>query len=596
MKLSTKIILAAVATVTISVVAGLIVQRSVIKQQGIDTTRDTMRAAVIEAESVRESISTLNKQKAFDQPALLAEFKRTGELRKTALYQTVPVVAAWNAIRKVADREGYNFRVPKRNARNPENLPTPDEDRILSLLENGKQEEYFEINREKNEIVYARPIELTSDCLTCHGDPKNSPTGDGKDIVGFPMENWNAGEVHGAFVLKAKLDRIDSVVASSFLHTLFWIVPITVAVIGGFYLLNRKLIVVPLTQAINQIDEISDQTSGSADHVSRASQSLATGASQQAASIEETSASLEEISSMTKRNTDNVQTAKQFAAETRAAAEASVACTQEMATAIHSIRAASTEMRTAMDGIKAAGADVTKIIKTIDEIAFQTNLLALNAAVEAARAGEAGAGFAVVADEVRSLAQRSATAAKETADLIAASMQRSEAGVTVTDKVAHAVEGVVVRTKELESKLNEIVSKVQLEDQQVTEIAAASVEQNRGISEVNMSVNQMDKVTQSTAAAAEEIAASAEELNAQSTVLRGTVNSLRQLVSGAPKTPNADAATTATARTVGSPGKTVKKASKSGAAIKSSVPLDRDIPMPTSQQSTKAESVMFSDF
>ena len=273
-----------------------------------------------------------------------------------------------------------------------------------------------------------------------------------------------------------------------------------------------------------------NQVAGASNQVAATSQALAEGASEQAASIEETSASLEEISSMTQRNVQNVQGAKEFTAQTRANAASGAQSTQEMGQAMQGIRNASNEMRDAMNAIKAASSDVSKIIRTIDEIAFQTNLLALNAAVEAARAGEAGMGFAVVADEVRSLAQRSAKAAKETADMIETSVKRSEDGVRVTDKVVASVEEVAVKSTQLEQQLAEIVAKAQKVDEQVAQIASASQEQSQGISEVNLAVSQMDKVTQSTAASAEESAAAAEELNAQAGVLKDVVRELQTLV------------------------------------------------------------------
>ena len=245
-----------------------------------------------------------------------------------------------------------------------------------------------------------------------------------------------------------------------------------------------------------------EQLGGASAHVSTSSQSLAEGASEQAASLEETNASLEEMSSMTQRNAGNAQTAKELAAHARAAADVGATDMREMTAA--------------MADIQTASGNIAKILKTIDEIAFQTNLLALNAAVEAARAGEAGAGFAVVADEVRSLAQRSAQAAGETADMIADSVGKSERGVAISGKVALG--------------LQEIVAKARQVDELVAEIAAASKEQSQGIGQVNTAISQMDKVTQSNAASAEESASAAEELNAQAETLRHTVSELEQLV------------------------------------------------------------------
>ncbi len=281
------------------------------------------------------------------------------------------------------------------------------------------------------------------------------------------------------------------------------IVGVTAAL--GLGLLISRGINRVLKKVCGDLNSGADQTAAASGQVSSSSQTLAEGASEQAASLEETSASLEEISSMTKRNAESATQAKDLAGQTRAAADTGAADMEEM--------------KRAMDAIKGSSDDISKIIKTIDEIAFQTNILALNAAVEAARAGEAGMGFAVVAEEVRNLAQRSAQSAKETAGKIEDSVKKSEHGVQICGKVAQS--------------LSEIVGKARQVDTLVGEIAQASKEQTQGIEQVNTAVSQMDKVTQSNAAGAEETAAAAEELSAQAIVLQDSVTELLALVDGA---------------------------------------------------------------
>ena len=257
-----------------------------------------------------------------------------------------------------------------------------------------------------------------------------------------------------------------------------------------------------LNQTNTALSTSTDVIKSSAALVASSSQSLADGSSSQAASIEETSASLEELSSMTKRNADSAQQAKQAAGQARSSAD----------TGSERMRA----MQTAMQAITTSSADISKILKTIDEISFQTNILALNAAVEAARAGEAGAGFAVVADEVRALAQRSAVAARETAAKIDDSVAKSQQGAQISTEVAKSFEIIQQQVLQL--------------DQLVGEIATASSEQSQGIGQVTIAVAQMDRITQSNAASAEETSAASQDLNAQASVLSEAVYSLQELV------------------------------------------------------------------
>jgi len=257
-----------------------------------------------------------------------------------------------------------------------------------------------------------------------------------------------------------------------------------------------------LSTISDSIQEGANQTASSSAQLSSASRLLATGCSEQGASVTETSAALEEISAMIRSTADNARKAKDFATQARAAAQSGM---ETMA-----------EMTVAMQSIETSSLDVSKIVRNIDEIAFQTNILALNAAVEAARAGEAGAGFAVVADEVRSLAQRSAAAARETATKIEAAIASTQRGSRSCGAVGESLE--------------QIVGKVAEADVLVAEIAAAAKEQAQGIAHVGVAMTQMDKVTQGNAASAEQTSSAADELSGQARMLQDAVEHLHSLI------------------------------------------------------------------
>jgi methyl-accepting chemotaxis protein len=308
--------------------------------------------------------------------------------------------------------------------------------------------------------------------------------------------------------------------------------------LGGYCFFIIRSIPTPFLNIISELNAAVDQTVVQAHQMAEASQVLAAGSSQQAASLEETSASLEEIGSMTKRNAESAQHAQTLSGETKSAAEMGAARTEEMQVAMQSIQQASQEMGQAIDGIKASSTNVSKIIKTIDEIAFQTNILALNAAVEAARAGEAGMGFSVVAEEVRSLAQRCANAAKETEQMIATSVAQSALGVEVNQKVANHISTISQKSLGVRESLNHIVTKAREVDSLVSTIAISSKEQSTGLEQISIAVTQMDQVTQRNAAGAEETACITQEMNAQSVELRSTVQHLFKVVTGKVVTEN----------------------------------------------------------
>ncbi len=260
-----------------------------------------------------------------------------------------------------------------------------------------------------------------------------------------------------------------------------------------------------LKSVARDLSENSDHVLSAASALAASSNSLAEGASEEASSLEETSSAMEEMSAMTRQNASHAGEAKALA--------------EQAGTSVDKANNSMGSMVGSMQEISSKGEDIRKIIRTIDEIAFQTNLLALNAAVEAARAGEAGAGFAVVADEVRNLAQRAATAAKNTEGLIEGTVRH------ITDGT-----GLMERTN---TDFQIVATAVRKTTELVGEISAASAEQSRGISGISTALAQMDKVTQRNAANSEEIAAAAEELAAQAHAMESVVGKILAIVEGA---------------------------------------------------------------
>jgi methyl-accepting chemotaxis protein len=507
MSLRVKIVGVGLGVVTLTVAALFAAYWREAQAQIVQQYVEKARGIVLMAESTREEMGKKWQQGIFTAEQLRS-WAEAGDRER--VMSAIPVVTAWRAAMAKSREDGYTFKVPKFQPRNPQNEPDAIEARVLHLFEGGSLAEHFEVDADKQLLRFFRPIRLTTECLNCHGDPARAQElwgrSDGRDPTGGPMENWKAGEVHGAFEIVQSLApaqaRLNATLARGAL-----MVGGLLTVAGLIFLfvvpyIIRRDLVRPMASIVDGLSGNSDEVTAAATQLAEGAQTLAQGTSQQAASLEEMSASVEQMSAMTKQNAEHA----------KRAAGAMERMHVDVAASNHALET----MTRSMGAIEDSSQKIARIIKTIDDIAFQTNLLALNAAVEAARAGEAGMGFAVVADEVRALAQRAAQAAHDTTDLIEESIARAKTGASQVREVASGIAAVTDGAQAVKGLMDEV--------------STASQQQATGIEQVGVAIAQVQQVTERNAAGAEESAAASEELLAQAESTRGVIRNLEGLV------------------------------------------------------------------
>lgn len=453
-----------------------------------------------------ETMLDIYAKKYTDSSELTDEDKRT-------ILQQVPIYAAMKIGADSSEQEHYSFRVFSDQPRRKENMATPEEMTIFKKFESDPSLNEL-VSDNGNAVIVYRPVRLKESfgCLTCHGHPSKSPWGNGKDILGYPMEDWKDGKLHGVFAISNDLKDVLAAKASTgeISSTTYLVIFIGVGALLALGL--ASLIIRGPIDTLQQVTDFLSSSgallSGSAERISGSCRTLSQASTEQASSLEETVATMEELTSMVRLNMENSKQASQLAFSMRDIAIQGESEIKNLITSIQSISADSKR--------------IEQITTVIDDIAFQTNLLALNAAVEAARAGEQGKGFAVVAEAVRSLAQRSGVAAKDIAELISNSVDRIETGEAKANQ-----SGVV---------LSQIVESVKKVADLNNEIANASEEQSSGIAQISQAMNQLDQVSQGNAAVAQDFSGSIEELSEQSALLTEKAAALEKIVFGHEKT------------------------------------------------------------
>ena len=539
-----------------------------------------MHSIVQNAENTRESMARLHKEGAFNMEALQAELKKVGaeNYRDTTLYRSVPIVAAWESAKSVAKDMGIDFRTVRNNPRNRDHTPTADEARILQAVSQTGVEEFFEEDKARGLIVYAKPITLTRDCLSCHGDPATSPTGDGKDMLGFKMENWKAGEVHGAFILSQPLAQTNSSTLQTIRASLFILIPSSLILCGVVIWIVLRQVTRPLQQAVaatqsmasgdlthtlenlgndeigelgsalnatsTQLRTIVGEIASNAQALNRSAQVLTDTAHTQAATAEETTVQANTVAAAGEELSVNSKAMSASATQITASTTTVAAAMQQMSASIqevarncaneseiaHKADSQARQTRELMGKFDDSARQIGKVVELINRIAEQTNLLALNATIEAASAGEAGRGFAVVANEVKELARQSAAATEDIRKQVSLIQDNTGASIKSLDEVAKIIgqvsqisSSIAAAVEEQSATTTEIVGTINGVSTATSTLSKNVQQTASGASEVARNIAGVSTAAADGAKGVALISSSANELNALSATLNQIV-------------------------------------------------------------------------
>lgn len=530
------------------------------------------------ADEAKNHVARISKSHAYDTEALLAELeeiKKAGRSYKEAkIFQTIPVVAGWTAAQEAAKRENIEFHISSFDARNKENEPQPGSFRetmlrdLTNQVKSNGPEWISRVDGATNNLHYMRAIKLGDECMMCHGNPGNEwdTDKDGKDIVGFAMEGWKPGDMHGSYEVVLPLKKMDEQVAGFITSGLAWTGPLVIGSVIMFIYLLRMMFGRPINALIGRIRDIAEgegdltqrvddsksdelgqlgkyfnlfvrkihdiilEVGGSAREVASASteiaassEEMAQGMSQQAQQVTQISSAIEEMSASV------VEVAKK-SAEAAGNAESSGKVAQEggqivleTVTGMESINEAVSAGAASVTELGKRSEQIGQIIEVINDIADQTNLLALNAAIEAARAGEHGRGFAVVADEVRKLADRTTKATDEIAASIQAIQQETTQAVDRMNTGTQQVTVGVEKATAAGESLKKIVASAQNVASMIQSIAAAAEEQSSASEEISRNVESISAVTRQATEGANQAASAATQLSSKAEQLQALV-------------------------------------------------------------------------
>ncbi len=506
------------------------------RQMVIEAETTGAKNVLVVAEMVQEQTAEQWKLGIFT-PERLRAFAQLPEAQaRQKILAAVPVGVSWEWIQLKAREKGYQLKTPRQNPRNPSNAPDALESQALDYFARHPQAtEYRLIDKEQNALRYFRPVRLSEPCLFCHGDPRTSESlwgrSDGRDLLGYPMEGKQVGDLHGAFEIIAPLDEASATITANAIKGAGLIMLVTLVIAAGLFFTTKRLVVEPLTalglklqdiaqgegdltarlevkgktefawvaHSFNQfmkklrnlvltVKDSSRDLAEDSNHLDRLAEGTEVGAASQrgelahvAATMQQMTAAIQEIAHSTTKAADASQA-------TDAEVKAGQAVVREAIAKIGQLASEVDKAAQVLRELEGDSDSIGEVLKIIGDIADQTNLLALNAAIEAARAGEQGRGFAVVAEEVRTLASRTQESTAEIQQTIERLRNRARQAVEVISKSKEQAQASMAEAHAVNTVLDNVTRMIDEVKEMNAQIASAVEEQSVVSEEINQNV------------------------------------------------------------------------------------------------------------